>query len=405
MIAHRSIRLSRIAIILFGCAVGWVMGVRAPRAASFEAIAFAGKGRATLAIDEVATAPAASEEAGAAADPPFKHLEVFAAMTFGTRISAFGNGLYMRSSFTLPRTGESAALVLDVDRAQGRTAWAAGAPALRARLYTVPAGGGARFDGAPVSGSLRLEAAVVGRQAAGFRIRGWLEMVDTGPDGEADTTDDRALEVEITFESLPTPEEIAGQPAPAPRQPEGGFCDVRWCWTDGAYYDGYSYGYGCGNADAGYDATSGGCADDTTGDGTSSLVGDGTSGVFDDGTTGSQGATGAPGTEAVSTDGCGNESVDPGAQNQGCGGTDAGSQASACGGSGGDAGGCSDSGAAASGCGSSGCEGDTLGNNEDLDANEGGLDAGRSRHAGLDIVGLGLFFAAMATWLSDRRRR
>jgi hypothetical protein len=297
---------------------------------------------------------------------------------------------------------------------------------LRARLYTIPIAGGSRFDGAPVSGELELDAAIVGRKAAAFRITGWLEMVDVGPDGERDTADDTALEIEMTLESIPTPEELSGQPAPPPRQPQSGFCEVPWCWTDDGYYDGYSYGYGCGDAEVGYDTTSDGCEGDTLDDGstgsggsggTGGTGGPGTSGgVIDDGTTG----TGGPGIgdDVSSDDGCsgerddsssssdaGCEGSDDGSSSDGCDGGDSGSSSDGCADSGGDGGGCSDSGggggcsdSGGSGCGS-GCQGDTL---QRDDGNGGGRPA---RRAGVDLVGFGLMLAAIGAWISNRRKR
>ena len=392
-----TMNLSRAATVLFGCAVAWVMGVRAPRAASFEAIEFAGKGRATLVVDEIGASAEDAAGGGASGeeDDRIGLVEVFATMTFGTEISSFSRGLYSRSTFTLPRTGERAVLVVDVDRARDRKEWGATETALRARLYTVPSSGQARFDARPVSGSLELEAAIVGRQAAGFRIRGWLEMRDPGPDGVDDSEDDVALEVDLTLESIPTPEEIAGQPAPPPRQPPGGFCAIPWCWADDGYYDGYSYGYGCGDAEVGYDTTSDGCEGDPIDDG--------------------DGSTGAPGPEpvdAVSDDGCGSdtsasddpgcEGSDDGTSSDGCDGSTSDGSSSGCDDSGGSSG-CSDSGGS-SGCGSSGCEGDTLERSDGPERLQEAPSEGLSQRAGVDLVGLGLLIAALATWFSDRRR-
>lgn len=394
--------------MLFGCAVAWIMGVRTPRAASFDDITFAGKGRATLVIEEVDAEPDGTEDGD---EPRFGMFEVFARMTFGTEVSAFSHGLYMRSRFTLPSTGEAAVLVVDVDRANDRRRWKADERGLRARVYTV--GAGSRFDGAPVSGSLELDAAIVGRRSAGFRISGWLEIVDAGPDGQLDSDDDTALEIEITLESLPTPEEIDGQPAPPPRQPQGGFCELPWCWADDGYYDGYSYGYGCGDAEVGYDTTSDGCEGDTI-DNDPSPGG----GIVDDGGSGSGGATdgfiddgstGAPGTgDVTSSDdsGCSGETTDSssssdsgcegsddGGSSDGCDGGDSGSSSDGCSDSSG--GGCSDGGSG--GCGS-GCQGDTL---QRADGNR----RGTTRRAGVDLVGLGLLLASLGAWISNRRRR
>ncbi len=388
--------MSRAAIVLFGCAVAWVMGVRTPRAASFDAIEFAGKGRATLVIEEQGAdgVPGTGEEQPGSdeGDARFGLIEVFARMTYGTEISVFAKGLYARSAFTLPSTGETAVLVIDVDRAGGAKGWRAGDRGLRARLYTNPRGDERRFDGEPVSGSLDLEAAIVGRSAAGFRLRGWLEMLDAGPDGMKDTDDDTVLEVDLTLESIPSPEEIAGQPAPPPSLPQGGFCDVPWCWTDDGYYDGYTYGYGCGDAEVGYDTTSDGCEGDTIESDPGIVIDD-------------DGSTGAPGTDDVtSSDGCASDSSDSGFQDDpGCEGTDDGTSSDGCDGGDSSSSGCSDTGGSSSGCESSGCEGDTLerGGVDGLGEPEGGL----SKRAGVELVGLALFIAAMAAWISDARGR
>ena len=151
MIVRHQAGSKRAAIVIFACAVAWVMGVRTPRAASFETIQIAGNGRATLTIDEVGAAPIGTSEAE---EDRFGHLEVFAKMTYGSEISVFGRGLYIRSTFTVPRTGDTAVLVVDVDRRGDAKRWDAEDRGLRARLYTIPKGGGVRFDGAPASGTL-----------------------------------------------------------------------------------------------------------------------------------------------------------------------------------------------------------------------------------------------------------
>lgn len=387
---HRSMGWSRTAIVLFGCAVAWVMGVRAPRAGSFDEVVFAGKGRTTLVIEELGVGDDPAEEE----EEPLT--EVFAKMTFGTEISVFSKGLYARSTFTLPRTGEHAVLVVDVDRNNGAKDWKAGDRGMRARLYTIPTGEQVRFDGDAVSGSLELEAAIVGRSAAGFRIRGWLELRDPGGDGVRDTDDDRAFEVDVTLESVPSPEEIDGRAPPPPRRPQSGFCEIPWCWTDDGYYDGYNYGYGCGEAEVGYDTTSDGCEGEAV---------DVDPGFEDDGT------TAQPGTDEVVSDGCaesdsssyddsGCEGSDDGSASDGCDGGDSGDTTSGCDDSSSSSG-CSDSGSS-SGCESSGCEGDTLEREPDHDRIE---PAGSINKAGVDLVGLGLFGASIVTWIAGVRRR
>lgn len=410
----------RIAIVLFACAVAWVMGVRTPRAASFETIEIAGNGRATLTIDEVGAAPVGSSEDDGG--DRFGHLEVFAKMTYGSEISVFARGLYARSAFALPRSGDTAVIVVDVDRQGDARRWEAGDRGLRARLYTIPKQGGERFDGAPVSGTLELEAAVVGRSQAAFRIRGWLEIVDPGADGKIDSEDDTTLEVDVTLESTPTPEEVKGEPAVPPPQPTGGFCEAPYCWVDDGYYDGYAYGYGCTDEQVSYETTDDGCTGETddavvsgdgdVGDGSTGGPGDGdlpTDTVSDDGgcsgeTTSSDGNT--------DTAGSGCESSDDGSEGSGCDdGSSSSSSSSGCedsssssGGGCGDSssgggcgdtssgGGCGDT-SSASGCGSGGCEGDTL-----------ARPANAELKAGVDGVGLLLFASAIATWLGGRRR-
>ncbi len=385
----RSTRLSRAAIVLFGCTVAWVMGVRTPRAASFEQVVFAGKGRTILVIEELEGDDPRDDEG----EDPLT--EVFARMTFGTEISVFSEGLYARSTFTLPRTGEHGVLVVDVDRNNGAKEWRAGDRGMRARLYTVPTGEQVRFDGDAVSGSLELEAAIVGRSAAGFRIRGWLELRDPGGDGVRDTEDDRAFELDVTLESVPSPEEIDGRVPPPPRRPQTGFCEIPWCWTDDGYYDGYDYGYGCGEAEVGYDTTSDGCEGEPVYDD----PGLADPGFEDDGT------TAAPGIDESTSDGC-SESDASSYDDSGCEGSDDGGASDGCdGGDSGDASGCEDSGSS-SGCadsgGSSGCEGDTLGREPDQDRIE---PASMINKAGVDFVGIGLFAASIATWIADARRR
>lgn len=425
MTLARTRRSSRAAIVLFGCAVAWMMGVKAPRAASFEVIDFAGHGRSTLVIEEV-LAGDAGEGDEVADDARFGTFEIFATMTYGTEISVFSHGLYARTPFTLPRSGDGAVLVIDVDRGRGARRWEAGDPGLRARLYTVASAGGGsgtvRFDGVPVSGSLELEAAIVGRREAGFRIRGWLELVDAGPDGLIDSADDTTLEVDVVLESVPTPEAIARQPELPPRQPQGGFCEIPWCWTDAGYYDPYTVGYGCGDAEVGYETADGGCDGDTVDDGGGF---DGGGGVIDDGSGGSgggviddgdEGSSGGPGFDEVAgDDGCSGQD-DSGGESAGCEGTDDGSASDGCdGGDSGDSGGCDDSSSSSSGCGdsggggggcgSSGCEGDTLQRDrDDEEARSGSWSEPLSRRAGLDLVGLVLFASALATWISDRAR-
>jgi len=364
----RNVRWQRGLIVAFAAAITGVLGVRAPRgrAVSFADIALQGTGRATLKIEEVAPLPAEAMP---------QTSEVFARLVYSSELSAFPRGLYVRSSFTLPGAGESAVLVVDVDRARGQKEWAHDARGMRARFYTLerPDAKDPRFDGTPIDGQVDLEASVIGASQAGFRLTGWLAFGDAGEDGVRGNADDREVHVELTLESVPPPEEIAGQPVRPTPEPTGGVCDPGWCWRDDGYYDGYWYGPGCGEAEVGYETTDSGCDADTTDDDYVDDPGvydpydpdpyydddpggcDGESSYDDDSST-----SGCDSTDDSSTEGSGSgcDSGDDTSSSSGGGCDDSSSSSSGSGCSdSGSSSGCSDSGS--SSCGS-GCEGDTL---------------------------------------------
>ncbi len=396
-IARRSMMLSRMTVILLAAAIGWITGVRAPRAQTFGEAAFAGKGRATLTITRVM---ASGGEDDAEAAP----IEVYARMTFGTELSAFQQGLYARSSFTMPgldgAEGVTTVLVVDVDRSNGRRSWEpdvsgmsddatsedVGDGPIRARLYEVR-DGESGFDARPRAGHLDLEASVVTRTAAGFRLRGWLALLDAGPDGLEDTSDDLAFDIELTLESVPSPEALAGQgTAPLPR-PVGGVCDPSVCWVDAGYYDTF-YGYGCSDAVVDDGSTSDGCggepaySDDAEyEDSGTACEGDDSSGYDENGNpTGDSGEVACEGddVEGDAASGC---EADDSSTSSGCEGTEG--DAGACGGS--DAG---------SGC--SGCEGDAAPGATGDGSTEPGPSNSPVRRADIRWVGLLMLGLAVA---------
>lgn len=399
MIGRHSKLLSRTALVLFALAVAWTTSVRPPRAQPFNDTAFSGRGRATLTL------------ADPARDPPTR-VEVFARLTFATTSSSFERGLYIRSSFTLPAgfdgDDEAVALTLDLDRSGGRKTWelfadpnaapsgsdsVAPRPAVIARLYSAH-DRAASFDARLVAGRLELEASLVTRQAASFRVSGWLELADPGPDGVADTSDDRIFDLELRLESVPSPEELAGQGSSPPPRPIGGVCDPRWCWVDGAYYQTF-YGYGCGEAVVDDGSTGEGCAgepdpygDDGTGDTASGCEGDDSTGWDDNGNLtyddsgGCDGDGPVDGPDGGSDAGCEGDTQ----SGEGCESSDS---SGACTGSQG-----------GSGC--SGCEGDAAPANGDEQRGTAirGADAG-----GLGWIGGLLLGLAMALQLASSRSR
>lgn len=211
----RSLGTARVGILALSLLIAGAMGVRTPRVKAFVTGTHAGAGRV-----EVALWP--SNHAGEA-------YEALAGMTFSTASSQFRQGLLVRTSFRLPRTDEAVVLTMDLDRANGRKRWEPGGTAMTARLYVQSEGGLARFDGVAVGGELELEAAFVRQGRVGFRIAGYLELSEPGPDGVPLSEDDPKMVVEVMVETRPTAEEVAG--------PGGAWimdqpCELERCWDD-----------------------------------------------------------------------------------------------------------------------------------------------------------------------------
>jgi hypothetical protein len=198
-------------MVALAAATAWVTGVRTPRVKAFSAGSYSGVGRVELRLEPLSYAG--------------ETLEVMAGMTFGTGISTFGQGLMVRSSFRLPKTGETVVLVLDLDRSSGRKSWSAGEPSMNARLYT-QRDHQKGFDAIGVGGGVTLDAAFVREGVVGFRLVGLLELVDGGLDGLVGTEDDLRTELDLVLESTPTAEEVAGPNAVADR------CEYGDCWDD-----------------------------------------------------------------------------------------------------------------------------------------------------------------------------
>lgn len=335
----------RLFIVLVGIAAMTGFGVRAPagRAASWERAVFKGPARTSLKI--WLTFP---DDEG-----PARPIDVYAGGTYATALSQFKEGVLLRTGFALPPAADQAVLTLDLDRLRSRVAWDGDdRQHLKARFYVVSKDGRATvFDGEPVSGQIALDEVAFGRGVVGFRVRGTLELADPGVDGVLDTADDVVAELDIVFETLPAPEEIAGdpgQPSPLPVVP---ICDWPNCYEDDGYYFDPYYGSSCGSATddyATYDDGSGGCEGDTLDDPPSDYSwDDGTSWQDTDDIT-----------DAGASDGCGESSDDY--DSSGCGDSSSGGSSEGCDGSSGgsSSGGCDGASGADSGCG--GCSGDTL---------------------------------------------
>jgi len=202
---------SRWTMLALAAATAWVTGVRTPRVKAFSTGSYSGVGRVELRLEPL------SYEG--------ETLEVMAGMTFGTGMSTFGQGLKVRSSFRLPKTGETVILYLDLDRSGGRKSWSAGDPAMNARLST-QLGDKQRFDAVAVSGGLTLDAAFVREGVVGFRLVGLIELVDAGRDAVIGTEDDLRTELDLVLESTPSAEEVAGPNAVVDR------CEYGDCWDD-----------------------------------------------------------------------------------------------------------------------------------------------------------------------------
>ncbi len=202
---------SRWLMVALAAATAWVTSVRTPRVKAFSAGSYSGVGRVELRIEPLSYAG--------------ETLDVMAGMTFGTGLSTFGQGLLVRSSFRLPKSGETVVLVLDLDRSGGRKSWSAGEPSLIARLST-QLDDKQGFEALAVSGGVTLDAAFVREGVVGFRLIGLLELVEGGLDGVVGTEDDLRTELDLVLESTPTAEEVAGPHVVVDR------CEYGDCWDD-----------------------------------------------------------------------------------------------------------------------------------------------------------------------------
>lgn len=244
------ILVRRAVIVAVALSAGLALGARSPssRATPWVASEFKGPSRSVLTIQE---------SRGSSAEISSPPTDVYVASVYGTEISSFAYGVLVRTSFVVPDTGDVATLIVDLNRHGSRTRWAGDDDGqVRARFYIARSSNGEiTLDARAVSGDLRLDAIAIINDAIGFRVRGWLELVDPGPDGRLDTGDDHVVDVELAIETRPTPEAIAaGRPEPS-TLPAPGFCEWPSCYEDpGYYYDPYGaeYAPACGHVDVGY---------------------------------------------------------------------------------------------------------------------------------------------------------
>jgi hypothetical protein len=281
--------------IAIAATVACALGVRpaTSHASPWSEAEFGGDGRAHLVLH----AGASSQQAEAAAAT----LEAFTRVIFSTQASAFGPGLLLRASFPIPGTRRSAVLVLDLNRAQGRSVWPANEGELLIGRYYEVAAGEAQpsYDGGAEDGELVLERVVVGVDAVGFRITGSVGFIAAGADSLVGTPDDDVRWIVIAMESLPRPEEVAPAPDAGSPLPLVPVCETEVCYED-PYY-GYSESSGCGSDGVGVGATP---ADESGCGGGSSEPDYGYPGEpVDDGGCGGDGGSGDPWTDPTADDG------------------------------------------------------------------------------------------------------
>lgn len=344
--------VQRFLIGSFALAVCVALGVRSrtTQASPWVKSEFKGPGRAALTVHD-SVRPNVNE-------PPLP-FDVFASLTYGTEVSSFGHGIFLKATFPVPHTEDKAVLIVDIDRSSSRTRWTGQDSAhLHARYYTVAARSGeVYFDGHSTSGELQLEKIAIAAESIGFRIRGFLEFTDPGDDRIMDTEDDGVTEIELVFETIPPPESIAaGLPEPSPL-PTVDYCEWPDCYEDpGYYYDPYDayYDPSCGNSSVGYSYYD---YDDGTGCGGGDTVVDSSDPTDDTTDWDTDTSSGCDSTSSdssyyddSSSDGC-DSSSSSSSSSDGC--SDSSSSSSSSG--------CSDSSSSSSsGCGGSGCEGDTF---------------------------------------------
>ncbi|TNF31544.1 MAG: hypothetical protein EP329_12170 [Deltaproteobacteria bacterium] len=353
MISRRPV-VQRLLIGAFAIATCTALGVRSrpTQASPWVDSKFKGPARAALTIHDSVRADVET------APPPF---DVFASTVYGTEVSRFGHGIYLKTTFIIPNSEDKAVLIVDLNRTSSRTAWSGDEGAyLYARYYTVsPQTGQIYFDAHGTGGEVQLEKIAIAAESIGFRIRGFLELTDPGDDRIMDTEDDGVTEIELVFETIPPPEAIAaGAPQPSPL-PSVDYCEWPDCYEDpGYYYDPYDayYDPSCGNTSVGYSYYD---YDDGTGcDGGDTVVENDDPSAFDDTTWDTDTSDGCSSDSSDSSyyddssyDGC-EGSSDSSSSSGGCDSSTSSSSSSS---------GCSDSGSSSSsGCGGSGCEGDTF---------------------------------------------
>jgi uncharacterized membrane protein YgcG len=330
-ISRRRRWLQNFLLIMIALSIMTVFGIRSSRvhASPWEDAEFSGPARAALVVEDILR-PEGAELIGP--------LDVFIKGTYATEVSSFSNGILVRQTFTIPETGDTAVLTVDLNRARARSVWTGGqATQIRVRYYVTTKDGITVFDGAATEGELTLERVVFGANVAAFRIRGWLEVGDAGSSPER-TDDDGITQIEITLETVPAPENVSASPDGPSPLPVVDSCEPPECYDDpGYYYDDYDSDYyydpSCGEPAVGYSyEESEGCEGDTY---DPDLYDDSSYDGYDDGAT-------EPGCDDSGSDygGCDDSS------SSGSSGCDTGSSGSGCGDSG------------SSGCG--GCAGDTF---------------------------------------------
>jgi len=353
MLSRRPVA-QRLLIGAFAIATCTALGVRSrsTHASPWVKSEFKGPARAALTIHD-------SVRPGA--ESPALPYDVYASTVYGTEVSKFGHGLFLKTTFDVPNTEDRAVLIVDLNRTGSRTTWDGDDGAyLKGRYYLVAQRTGqVYFDANATSGELKLEKIAIAEGSIGFRIRGFLELTDIGDDRIIDTQDDGVTEIELVFETIPPPEAVAaGAPQPSPL-PSVDYCEWPDCYEDpGYYYDPYDayYDPSCGHTSVGYSYYD---YDDGTGcDGGDTVIEDDDPSSYDDGSW-----------DTDSSDGCSSDSGDSSyyddyddSSYDGCDGGSSSSSSSGCSdSSSSSSSGCSDSGSSSSsGCGGSGCEGDTF---------------------------------------------
>lgn len=193
---------SRLVLVFIALALTWAMGVRPGRVKAFATGTFSGEGRTLVSLR-----PAYDDEL----------VDADVATTFTTFGSRHREGLLIETSFELPDSGRELTLVLDLDRSGSRRTWQVGATHMTADLTFDGAGAQRDLVAVGVSGELTLEAAFVREGVLGFRIAGTFTVADA---------DGRQVVVDLTIETTPSAEEVAGDWEPVDP------CAAGDCWAD-----------------------------------------------------------------------------------------------------------------------------------------------------------------------------